>query len=67
MEEDNQPNSNKGEKITSYPLQFKLAAISFAQNHGNRAAERKFKVDLKRTRAWQEKKESIEKLYRIRN
>ena len=33
-----------------------------AQIHGNRASERKFKVDQKRLQEWQEKKESIEKL-----
>ena len=48
MEEDNQATSHKGEKIRSYPLQFKLDVISFAQIHGNRASERKFKVKNKR-------------------
>ena len=52
MEEDNQATSHKGEKITSYPLKFKLDAISFAQINGNRAAERKFKVDRKIRREW---------------
>ena len=48
MEEDNQATFHKGEKIRSYSLQFKLDAISFLQIHGNRAPERKFKVDWKR-------------------
>ena len=52
MEEDNQATSHKGGKIKSYPSQFKLDAISFAQIHGNRAAERKFKLDRKRIRQW---------------
>ena len=56
MEEDNEATSHKGEKIKSYPLQFKLDAISFAQIHGNRAAERKFKPDRKRLQEWREKK-----------
>ena len=30
-------------------------------SHGNRVAERKFKVDRKRIQEWREKKESIEK------
>ena len=61
MEEDSQATSHKGEKVRSYPLQFKLNAISYAVIHGNHAAERKLKVDRKRIREWREKKESIEK------
>ena len=61
MEEDNQTTSHKGEKIRSYPLQFKLDAIPFAQIQRNRVAEKKFKFDWKRVREWWEQKESIEK------
>ena len=50
MEKDNQATSPKEEKNRTYPLQFKLDALSFAQIHGNRATERKFKVDRKRIR-----------------
>ena len=44
MKEDNQATSHKGDKFRSYPLQFKLDAISFTQIHGNRATEKKFDV-----------------------
>ena len=52
MEEDNQTTSHKGEKIRSYPLQFKLDVIPFAQIQRNRVAEKKFKFDWKRVREW---------------
>ena len=60
MEEDNQATSHKGERIRSQPSQFKLDAVSFAQIHGNRAAEWNFTVDRKRIQEW-EGGETIEK------
>ena len=61
MEEDNQAMSHKGEKVRNFTLPFKLTAISFAEEHENRAAEKKFNVDRKRIREWRVKKYSIEK------
>ena len=56
MKEDDQATSHKWKKNRSYPLQFKVDAISFTRIHGNRHVERTFKVDRKRIREWREKK-----------
>lgn len=39
-------------KRHAYEAQFKLQAISYAEEHGNRAAARKFKVDESMVRKW---------------
>ena len=57
---DIQTTSHKGEKLKSYTLKFKLDAISYAEIHGNHAAEKKYKVDRKRIREWKHKKLSIQ-------
>ena len=46
--------------MKSYTLKFKLDAISYAEIHGNHAAEKKYKVDRKRIREWRQKKSSIQ-------
>ena len=62
MEEDNQATSHKDEKNRSYPLQFKLDALPFAQIHGNRTAERKFNVDRKDYENGERKQKVLKKL-----
>ena len=52
--------SHKSGKMKSYTLKFKLDAISYAEIHGNDAAEKKYKVDGKRIREWRQKKASIQ-------
>lgn len=47
MEKDDQSASHKGEKISNYPLPFKLTVIYFAEVHGNSATEREVKADQK--------------------
>ena len=60
MEEDNQAISHKGEKVRNFILPIELTAISFAEEHGNRAAK-KINVGRKRIREWRAKNDSIEK------
>ena len=62
MEEDNQATSHKDQKNRSYPLQFKLDALPFAQIHGNRTAERKFNVDRKDDENGERKQKELKKL-----
>ena len=57
---DIQTSSHKSEKMKSYTLKFKLDAISYAEIHGNHAAEKKYKVHRKRIREWRQKKASIQ-------
>ena len=47
-EESLRSTSHKGEKLCSYTTDFKLEVARFAELNGNRAAERKYKVDCKR-------------------
>ena len=47
--------SHKGEKLKSFTLEFKLAAINYAERHSNRAATRKYNVDEKRISEWKKK------------
>ena len=41
---------------------FKLQVISYAEEHGNRAAGRKFDVDESNVRKWRKNKEDIKKM-----
>ena len=41
---------HKGEHIRSYTLKFKLDAEQYAELHSNRAAAKKFNVDVRRIR-----------------
>ena len=54
--------SHKGEKLRSYTTDFKLEVVRFAELNGNRAAERKYKVDRKRVHEWRIKKQNSEEL-----
>ena len=52
--------SHGNENVHSYSLDFKIAAIAYAELHNsNRGAARKFKVEPKRIRDWRKAKESI--------
>lgn len=44
---------------SSYTSTLKLKAITFAENHGNRAAARKFNVCEKNIRRWKTNKEAV--------
>lgn len=46
-------------KRIAYTAEFKLKAIIFAEEHGNRATERQFGVSEKSVRDWRNKKDSI--------
>ena len=54
--------SHKREKLRSYTTDFKLEVVRFAELNGNRAAERKYKVDRKSVREWRGKKQKFEEL-----
>ena len=51
--------SHKGEHIRSYTLKFKLDAVQYAELHSNRAAVKKFNVDVRRIREWKTHKTQI--------
>ena len=46
----------------SYTAVFKLQVISYAEEHGDRAAGRKFDVDESNVRKWRRNKEDIKKM-----
>ena len=54
--------SHKGKKLKSYNIQFKLDAITFAEENSNHSASRKFGVAVKRTRKWRGNKDQLETL-----
>ena len=64
---DIQTSSHNSEKMKSYTLKFKLDAISYAEIHGNHAAEKKYKGDRKRIREWRQKKASIQQTVNTKN
>jgi len=49
-------------KRQSYTLSDKLRIIQFAEQNGNRAAEREFGVSESNVRLWQKSKENLEKM-----
>ena len=51
--------SHKGERVKSYTLKFKLAAVMYAELHGNRSTGRKFNVDVQRIRKWRKKRNKL--------
>ena len=61
-EESLRSTSHKGEKLCSDTTDFKLEVVRFAELNGNRAAERKYKVDRKSVREWRGKKQKLEEL-----
>ena len=50
----------------SYTAVFKLQVISYVEEHGNRAAGRKFDVDESNVRKWRRNKEDIKKMPSIK-
>ena len=59
--------SHKGEKLRSYITDFKLEVVRFAELNGNRAAERKYKVDRKSVLEWRGKQQKFEELRKSTN
>ena len=51
-----------GKQRTAYTTKEKLAAIKFAEAHGNRAAQREFGINKSNIRDWRKKKDRLEKL-----
>ena len=49
-------------KRISYDCAFKLKVITFAEEHGNRAAERNFGISESNVRLWRKKKYELEKM-----
>ena len=54
-----QATSHKGEKRTSYSMDFKKQVIKFAEENSNRSAGIKFKIEVKRVREWRQNKDKI--------
>ena len=68
MAEESLPSaSHKGETLCNYTTDFKLEVVRFAELNGNRAAERKYKVDRKSVREWRGKKQKFEELRKSTN
>ena len=55
-----------GTKCQSYMVSDKLRIINFAEQHGNRAAEREFGVSESNIRLWWESKENLEKMPQLK-
>ena len=53
-------------KRQSYTVSDKLRIIQFAEQNGNRAAERKFGVSESNVRLWRKSKENLEKMPRLK-
>ena len=53
---------HKGEKKRSFTMSFKYEAIKYAEREFNRAAAKKYKVEVKRIREWSQNKQSIKEL-----
>ena len=53
-------------KRQSYTVSDKLRIIQFAEQHGNRAAEREFGVSESNVRLWRKSKENLEKMPRLK-
>ena len=54
--------AEKGSPRASYTAAFKLKVVLFAEQNGNRAAERNFSVDEKCVRRWRSQKENLKKM-----
>ena len=64
-------NRNMATKLTatkrqSYTVSDKLRIIQFAEQNGNRAAEREFSVSESNVRLWRKSKENLEKMPRLK-
>jgi len=55
-----------GTKRQSYTVSDKLRIVNFAEQHGNRAAEREFGVSESNVRLWRKSKENLEKMPRLK-
>ena len=55
----NGQSSHKGMKLKSYSIEFKLKAIAYAEEKGNHAAGREYKVDRKSIRTWRKSKDKL--------
>ena len=55
-----------GTKRQSYTVSDKLRIINFAEQHGNRAAEREFGISESNVRLWRKSKENLEKMPRLK-
>ena len=55
-----------GTKRQSYTVSDKLRIINFAEQHGNRSAEREFGVSESNVRLWRKSKENLEKMPRLK-
>ena len=53
-------------KRQSYTISDKLRIIQFAEQNGNRAAEREFGVSESNARLWRKSKENLEKMPRLK-
>ena len=53
-------------KRQSYTVSNKLRIIQFAEQHGNRAAEREFGVSKSNVRLWRKSKENLEKMPQLK-
>ena len=53
-------------KRQSYTVSDKLRIVNFAEQHGNRAAEREFGVSESNVRLWRKSKENLEKMPRLK-
>ena len=51
--------SDKGKKLRSFTLDFKLDAFNYAKTHSDRAAAKRFNVDECRIREWKQKHEDL--------
>ena len=51
--------SERGTPRASYTAGFKLRVVSYAVDHGNRAAGKKFSVDERCFRKWQAQREKL--------
>ena len=64
-------NVNMAMKLTatkrqSYTVSEKLGIVNFAEQNGNRAAEREFGVSESNVRLWRKSKENLEKMPRLK-
>jgi len=58
----NQNDNNMATKRQSYTVSEKLRIIQFAEQNGNRAAQREFGVTESNVRLWRKSKENLEKM-----
>ena len=52
-------------KRQSYTTSEKLKIIQFAEEHGNRAAQREFGIAESNVRLWRKSKENLQKIFNV--